>query len=130
MGAGTPPPPPACNRPVHSKCDMSSHLGEGRSKRIWFQKFKIFNFRQISKKNFHFREPTTTYLASNVGKNRRQGWVGGVKKLKLEETSFMDGPLAKGLSDNHSKGSKVKVDSTQHGADPPPSYNHDLLPKK
>ena len=25
--------------------------------------------------------------------NMRQGQVGGVKKLKLEETSFMDGPL-------------------------------------
>ena len=99
-------------------------------KEFGFKSSKFLISVKSVKKKFHFREPTTTYLASNVGKNRRQGWVGGVKKLKLEETSFMDGPLAKGLSDNHSKGSKVKVDSTQHGADPPPSYNHDLLPKK
>ena len=34
-------PPSACNMPVHSMCDICSHLGEGRFKRIWCQKFKI-----------------------------------------------------------------------------------------
>ena len=52
-GACTPPPPSACNRPGHSKCGMFSHLGEGRYKRIWCQKFKIFNFCQISKRYLH-----------------------------------------------------------------------------
>ena len=32
-----------------------------------------------------------------LSKDRRQGKVGGVKKLKLEETSFMNGPY--GMND-------------------------------
>ena len=32
------------------------------------------------------------YCIRLFSKNRRQGQVGGVKKLKLEETSFMNGP--------------------------------------
>ena len=47
LGAGTPPPPSACNRPVHTMCDMSSHLGEGRYKIIWCQKFKIVMHMEI-----------------------------------------------------------------------------------
>ena len=54
---------------------MSIHLVEGCSKRIWCQNFKNFNFRQISKNIFfHFREPTTTYLASNVGGHLSMLW--------------------------------------------------------
>ena len=35
------------------------------------------------------------YYIRLFSENMRQGQVGGVKKLKLEETSFMDGPLLK-----------------------------------
>ena len=53
-GAGTPPPPPCLQQAcVTGPCDMSNHLGEGRYKRIWCQKFKIFNFCQISKRYLH-----------------------------------------------------------------------------
>ena len=52
---------------------MSSHLGEGRYKRIWYQKIKIvmhmeiFNFCQISVfLNFHFKEPTATLFFACV----------------------------------------------------------------
>ena len=43
------PPPSASNRPLHSMCDMSSHLDEGRCKRIWCQKFEFVMYLKILK---------------------------------------------------------------------------------
>ena len=48
VGGGVPAPPPCFSDLIDNKCDTSSHLGEGRCKRIWCQKFEFVMYFKIN----------------------------------------------------------------------------------